>query len=514
MEMRPFGEVLCESEVKKLGAKYPDFFFRHTPFTTPALKRDTYLIVGRRGSGKTSLANYLTFQSEFPGAKCIDVEEEAFYNDLLLKIAATAGQAPEVAIPRIVRVWNYLIWCLVFRELKDCDPVIAAANLFGQDHESVKALVLRIAKHIVSRFLKDDMVMVSEIEEFLSNETVDTAKQKCLEVAKQTPIIVAIDSLERYSIDDETMMRAVAALIQTTAIFNQDHAQQGLMVKLFLPAEVFPYLQEAVVSNPTKYIANPLYLQWRPKDLIRLVGWRFHHFLTAHDIAAQSPGVIDWDNFRSVHEKAWVPYFGSRVVNRNGRTEDSFAYLLRHTQLRPRQLVFFCNDIAGDLQDATTIPSFSSEQIVESIGRKEIELATEVLNAYDGTYPNVAQIVSALAGSPAIFRGNELDRIAHRTASQWKKGDYSPAKFRQLVAELGIVGRVRERRDSGHVMADFEYATMDRLHLNEQHLCVIHPLFYRKFGIQVEPQMIVYPFPDRPEFAELNHGTAAAGRGV
>jgi len=510
--MRPFGEVQCESEVKKLGAKYSDYFFRHTPFTSPALKQDTYLIIGRRGSGKTSLANYLTFQDEYPSAKCIDVEEEAFYNDLLLKIASTAGQAPEVAIPRIVRVWSYLIWCLVFRELKEKDPVIAAANLFGQDHESVKALVVRIAKHIVSRFLKDDMVMVSDIEQFLSNETIDAAKQKCLELTRKRPIIVAIDSLERYSVDDETMMRAVAALIQTTALFNQDHAEQGLMVKLFLPAEVFPHLQESVVSNPTKYISNPLYLQWRPKDLIRLVGWRFHHFLSEHGIAADSSGLIDWDNFKSVHERAWIPYFGTRVVNRNGRTEDSFAYLLRHTQLRPRQLVFYCNDIAGDLRGAESQPSFTSEQIVESIGRKEIELATEVLNAYDGTYPNVAQIVAALAGAPAMFRGNELDRMAHRTASQWQKGDYSPAKFRQLVAELGIVGRVRERRDSGYVMADFEYATTDRLHLNEQHLCVIHPLFYRKLSVQVDSAMIVYPFPDRPEFAELNHGTVAAAR--
>jgi hypothetical protein len=52
----PFGEADCLEEVKLLKGEYSDLYFNEAPFNQAALDRNTYLIIGRRGSGKTALS--------------------------------------------------------------------------------------------------------------------------------------------------------------------------------------------------------------------------------------------------------------------------------------------------------------------------------------------------------------------------------------------------------------------------------------------------------------------------
>lgn len=74
-----------------------------------------------------------------------------------------------------------------------------------------------------------------------------------------------------------------------------------------------------------------------------------------------------------------------------------------------------------------------------------------------------------------------------------------------MVTELGIVGRQRRGPSSpqGIVEADFEFLLEDRLFLTEKDVCVIHPMFHRKLNTDAESGVVVYPFPDHPEFKQL-----------
>ena len=49
-------------------------------------------------------------------------------------------------------------------------------------------------------------------------------------------------------------------------------------------AEVFPHLKEEVILNPLKSVRNEVYMHWRPKDLMRLISWRFYNYLEALDL--------------------------------------------------------------------------------------------------------------------------------------------------------------------------------------------------------------------------------------
>jgi hypothetical protein len=191
----------------------------------------------------------------------------------------------------------------------------------------------------------------------------------------------------------------------------------------------------------------------------------------------------------------WLPYFGEEITNGRGLRERTFSYVLRHTQLRPRQLILMCNAIARRAQQANRFPHFNESDVVDAVREAETDLAAEIINSFRSVYARVHEVVDALMNMPMVFPGNELDKRAPLTKTSWPDSTYSPAAFRQLVAELGIVGRVSRHNDEdGFIDADFEYSMRDRLRLTHRDSCVIHPMFYRRLNVALTKPARVMPF--------------------
>jgi hypothetical protein len=505
-QFSPFGEADCESEVRLLKETYSQYFFYHTRFNSSALDPNVFLIVGRRGSGKTALSQFFSFQKQIRHAIAIDVDEPAVFEQVLEKISTVAAHTREVAIPRIAKVWDFVIWLIIFRELQARDVRIQAACIFGNKDGKLSIFIRHALKALLNHLLKTEDDLLDELEAILADDRVKAGKAAVLELARKEPIIVALDTLENYAIHDDGMMRATAALIQCGSEFNREYARKGVHLKVFVMAEVFPHLKEEVILNTLKFVRNEVHLHWRPKDLMRLISWRFYHYLQAFGQLAPQSLTIDWDDHNDVLEKMWNPYFGRSLRNHRDLIELTFPYVLRHTQMRPRQLIVLCNAIAEKALADATFPYFQPEAIAAAVSQGEIALAEEVFNSYSSVYPKVGRIVEALSGLPMVFKGNELDKRASATASEWTKGDYSPLAFRQLVIELGIVGRLRHINEkAGYIEADFEYSSEGRLPLLVSDYCVIHPMFYRKLNIDVNRKIRVYPFPDHEEFKQLDY---------
>ncbi len=503
----PFGEECCEAEIKILREKYSDYFFLQAPFNNDAIDQETYLIIGRRGSGKTSLAQYFSFQNQIKNCKCIDVDEPNIYYNVLSKVSRLAASSTDIAIPRIVNIWEFVIWSLIFEEYKDLCPEAKAATYVNPLKKSAAYIVKELLVSLINKFAGKEFDHLSdELENFLCSSTIKNAKSAILKITKRKPIIIAIDSLERYSVNDEAMMRATAALIECASNFNIEYSSKGVHVKAFISAEVFPHLRESEISNTSKYVRDEKYLHWRPKDLVRLVSWRFYKYLEKNgQLKPESKTDIDWEDFESVLLKMWIPYFGKEITNRSGLIERTFPYVIRHTQMRPRQIISLLNEIAKQSKKNRDYPNFSQKTMVYSIRHTEKKLATEVINSYSSTYKNVGKIIDALNGVPSIFKGNLLDKRAPISASEWPMGNYSSSNFKQLVAELGIVGKIRHwNKDKKIIEADFEYALEDRLPLLSDDDCVIHPMFFEKLSIdRSENKVIILPFPDHPDYDDV-----------
>lgn len=492
MTGRPFGDADCETEIERLQSDYSDYFFSETAFNSPALDPRTYLIVGRRGSGKTALANYFGFQNRLRDASAIDVDEPEIFEHVMLAASDRPGFSAALHVNNVAAIWDVILWSIVFRELADRHPAIARGCWFGRERGPVTKFVFSVLEGMLERCLSVDAKDLARgLREILHDPVFDAAKKAALEVAATKPVIVSVDSLEHYEIDNEEMMQATAALVQCASKFNRRYAEKGIHVKVFLSGEVYPYLVESVITNPLKFAKDPVFLVWRTKDLMRLICWRFYRFLQGADLLrAESRGTIRWRNPRDVRTKMWDPYFGRELQNRAGLPEKTFPYVLRHTHLRPRQVIVLCNHIAERARRRANFPVLERDDIICGVQTGELELANELINSYSQVYPQAGRIVDALRGLPPVFGGNQLDKIAPKTASEWP-GNYSPVNFRSLIAQLGVVGRVEAKKDH-YVEAAFEYSVRDRLALQSDDECAIHPMFYQRLHVQSTGE-IVYP---------------------
>ena len=505
---KPFGLSDCEAELEILRDGYQQFYFHESPFSKAALKENTYLIVGRRGSGKTALSQYFSFQREVKNPICIEVANPQVYQQVLTTLAERTASSQVIAIPHLARVWEYVIWSTVFHELRDqnlglsapCDiPVDRAAN--------VSEVIRTLFESLTGLFETDNELSIGKSIDTMMNDT--QLKERIRSVkrfAHDHPIFIAIDTLEQYDVRDEHLMTAMSALVQFAAQFNLQYADDRIHLKVFMSGEAFPRLKAAALLNPLKHSRDPLYLLWRPKELLRLIGWRFWRFLLEADPEHYGDLTnVRWTSHKEVIERLWEPFFGRELVNSNGLQERTFAYILRHTQMRPRQLIYICNEIASAALESEQFPNFPPELLRAGLKKAESELATEIVNSYRLTYPNVDRIIDALMGMPKVFIGTDLDKRARETKSEWRRDAYSLSNFRQLVTELGIVGRVsKKNEEAGFIDADFEYSSTERITIMPRDECVIHPMFYARLNVQLDQKVRVMPFSvERGEVAEL-----------
>lgn len=504
-KLKPFGESDCESEVDKFGIEgYSDWYFPYSRFNQRALRDDVYLIIGRRGSGKTALSNFFFFQKYIKNTSAIDVDEVAAFQNIFAQLAAKSSMCRSIAIPTLEKVWEYIVWSILFEHYKDKSPLIRAVCTIGIEG-NISRFIRQILELLYKKYIGSSKDLLDHIEEVFNGTALVKAKEAVLDISRKNPVIISFDTLENYSIDDDHMMLAVSSLIQFTSVFSRKYSEKGIYIKVFMMDEIFPELKTQYILNPLKSIKNEMYLHWRPKDLMRMICWRLSRYFCEMKIqskATKNPDDINWDNYKDVLKNYWIPHFGDTVKNGCNLTEETFPYLLRHTQMRPRQLIFLCNSIANIALQSSRFPEFGRPDIVRGIKLAEKSLAEEVLNAYSQIYPGVDRIVNALSGLPSSFKGELLDQRAKQTAAAWPRGEYSPDSFRQLVAKLGIVGRVRQMSHKSHIVeADFEYARKDNLVLLVDDMCVVHPMFYRKLNIKTDPNICAYPFPDQEEFS-------------
>jgi hypothetical protein len=502
----PFGQADAESEVRVLRPNgYRGLYFGETPFNQAASETQTYLIIGRRGAGKTALSQSFTFGEALKNPISIDVDQPALYQRSLTEIANFVAESRELAIYRLQRIWFYLVWSVITEQMRALSPEIERACDTPSQRRPVSEFIGRKLEALVYVFRDPGAFSEADLNSLLTEDALERAQEAVLKIAQHRPVVIAIDTLERYDTSNEQLMNALAGLIQCAAEFNIRYAESGLHLKVFMSGEVFPHLREVALQNPAKHVKHPVYLLWRPKDLLRLICWRFYHYLTErNELHESSLADIDWTNPSVVMQRMWRPYFGAELTNGRGLREQTFTYVLRHTQLRPRQLILVCNAIARTAIDEGRFPYFSDGDIRDAVRRAETELAAEIINSFQMIYPKVDEIVNTLLRIPMVFPGSELDRRAYQSKRAWPDDSYSPAAFHQLVTELGIVGRVtRSNHEHGYIDADFEYSMKDRLRVSEHDLCAIHPMFYSRLNVLIDRDVRVIPFSTAREHQDV-----------
>jgi hypothetical protein len=256
-------------------------------------------------------------------------------------------------------------------------------------------------------------------------------------------------------------------------------------IKLGLPAEIFPEVQRAS-ANPLKDLVSVDQLKWTAIELAQIAAHRFRLFLELYDPDhAYQLRELDLNRREDVRD-FWNRFLPEKQINRYGQAEEAMTYVMRHTQLLPRQLLMI-------LQKAIVISAgltggyreLKKEAVQEAIESTEPLIANEILSAFAHVYPKAEEICKPVfANFPTVFTFDQLEekwRRKGRPVAHQKGLDFDMPHFGEMLVRMGIVG-LGDRETDWYFEGTFGYDTLSPANLGEGQSLCLHPIFSRHFN--------------------------------
>lgn len=483
------------------------------------------IVVGRRGSGKTSFLKHLQ-NYEFFGHLVINIElNNAIENLETFILSRPNGRLPKVE--SVSTIWDWLFWIALLSHVRSKYPNSYAIQEqkypLGEKFKSWFARFQFTTLAGLANVLSDPNqlppgvgsiagAILSSTPGFTS-ERLRTVKKVVKQTLKRSAIraVILIDTLEEYGKPDEITDLVLSGLLKSAGQFNAVSGRPEL--RLCIPSERYFYFY-GISSNTTKDFEYDIKLHWHPRELLNLTANRYLTFLLCNEDRVDSLKLKSLSEIRNSAPRRswgvefWKEIFPKNVKNRYGSEEPSIPYIIRHTHLLPRQLIMYLNKITSlNIKRNQPLTEISSEVIVSALTSIESDVWEEVCNAYKASYPDAIDICNyAIPHLPLVFERGKLEVVFRENVKshipQFKDVNMDYTKFERMMIEMGCVGIVRSNHLGGvYVRADFEYNNTSRLPIHTNSVCCLHPMFcsLRPAPANGEKTKTVMPFGNEPD---------------
>jgi hypothetical protein len=482
-------------------------FDPHNKSFNTLIRRDVALLLGRRGSGKTALLNSYKYRPYLDGFGHPDnadphgdfrayhfvIEVIAYkqFDEMQRLVMRDPGFRP---VEALVEDWQTLVLDYFFARLIDeSENVSGGAEQLESlrrylDQEEADDYRQQVRRQVwgTSLFAKIRAFLLGhrgdEGPAYITTKMALDAAVAYLEAVKKRAVIV-FDSMDEYETSNKALTRCLGALIRFISHFNA--AQDRVKIKLGLPLEIFPEVQRAS-ANALKDLPNVDQLRWTAVELQQIAAHRFRLFLQLYEPAqARALGAFDL-NRRDDVRRFWSRFLPDRQVNRYGGEEEAMTYVLRHTQLLPRQfLMIIQRIIVTSAGSSNSYGLCSGDAVREAITETEPLIANEILSAFSNLYPHAEVLCRPVfANFPTVFSYDELEakfRRRARSIAQQKDPDFDMSQFGEMLVRMGIVG-VGQGETDRYYSGLFGYDALSPTNIGEgQELC-LHPIFSKHFS--------------------------------
>jgi hypothetical protein len=442
------------------------------------------IIIGRRGSGKSALLNAVRDKqkfidrirteersSSFPetyglGQQSLKLTQELFLQidlpaeiDELKKTYQNVDFLPTVET--LAKYWYNRIFIRLGQQIHEKDM-----KLWSRLSKDLKDYVNPVIFPNIGA-ANNDTPMTPErfadgIKNFLSEQ-------------KRTAIIT-FDSLEEYLFNDAEILFRKGLFRCVGKLVSQQNTP--ISVKLCLPAELYPLIKNQF-SNPDKDLATPQFLHWNSRELMRIATHRLRVFLEIYKPEEYKQIAGLKLNSREDLQTFWDRYLPKKILNASGQEEDSFRYILRHTQMLPRQVILILNSILSKSKTLESGRPADAEVIREEVRKKETVFLETIFSMFRTQYPKIDDVCRAsFSGMSRVITSGELQTIhtqkALRLMKQMNLGHYS--EFQRMLLSIGALGIVETTEETEvYTVGWFEFNTEHELP-NAALYCV-HPIF-------------------------------------
>ncbi|MBR0949269.1 P-loop ATPase, Sll1717 family [Bradyrhizobium canariense] len=500
-EEQPFGPPEADKIVEPQCAAAL-FDWNNSAFAQ--LLNGSQVIVGRRGSGKSALLSafrskrFLNDELEsedgrdYRGRYHLTAKTLLAVPDIYIEVdtpvevdsleAACAKRGTIPAIEILAMQWKRRVWLLVGRHIKATN-----AELFS-------ALPAAARSYINSEDIGQENQGAITPNEFIG----------LLEAflrERSLTCMVAFDNIERHKLEDAQNAVLAGLCAATGDIINSRRAP--LDIKLCLPAEIFDHL-DSFLFRPDKDLHRRQFLHWNAAELMHLAAQRLKLFLALHD-----PDEYDLVRDMKIAERNilkafWLRYLPETITNSVGGKEDTFNYILRHTQLLPRQLLTILNNITlRSKRRGTDLfqEKFGDHEIIKGIEDSEFVNTRAVLVMFQSLYPNVREMFDVVM--PRLRRSFPIGRL-HAVFNESGKAfmEHSNGKpikngfleFRRLMFSVGAIGlHIEAESTSTYSVARFEFNSKYKLNVGDKDTLCIHPMFSRIYNVEIADEKVILP---------------------
>jgi hypothetical protein len=506
----------------------PEKIFVHIGSYEAMKQRDVLYIFGRRGTGKTALLRMLQHEircgdSDSYGSSAII--NPALISDELTTLLRNSYLRELTDRERIRFLYKCWYWLLRMAGIAGAaatmedSPAVQSLRTFLDlqtrtqlsEPEALSQYLIQGLLRIVNKHLRTcgsqaelGSTLIAITEDLGSAElaSAEALMTGAFRKAKMNGLVM-VDTEEVYKVHDPVASAVSTALIDAVLTMYAESDTKRLFAKAAFPSEIYPHLRP---TNREKTEGKSLFIIWSYRDLVTLVAKRYRRA-----VGEESTNVPDTlDAFAPAREYVYK-FLPDMLRSRNGLEFDTLAYVIRHTQKKPRQVIELMNTVLT-LAKTEQLPGLvltgKPDYIKDGVHTRLDMLVDGTLDIYEDIYPDATRLIKrALTNARSYFPSKSLGKLLREISDLRNAHDLAIDEVKRLLVETGALGigtEAHQLRD-GHWLleAEFEYQVKGGLMIPPDALCVIHPMFFEELKIQVDTTTFIYPLPYENEEIEV-----------
>jgi hypothetical protein len=492
------------------------------------------IILGRRGSGKSSYLNNLSHREE---VVAIPVKSWDAVDLIEKQVKIILENQNSMDAEKVAHIWHLVFLTLATKVLvrlapssKEVSEIVHKIPIKNFAGKAFTVLVKEILEVLKKKYLQssDTSFDLSTISHSIGLWCNSLSEWESIlsDVARNVGkfIVIMIDNPEllepnadfdwerSYSEASKPRWHTYAGLLTLLAHFNE--GKIGVQVRYCVAAEQYYFLQERS-SAILKDFSNIQVLHWSSGEILSALAHRYMVYLQLHPENRNDKKYHDLKQVpiysRNGAFKFFQMVFEEYITNKRNHTEKTVTYLLRHTQLLPRQVILYVNKaIQMALQHSPRydLTNLDSHFIKHAIVTNEDLCAREIIDSYRPIFPEGRELVDAIDNFPLISQLGELKQKWTDLGAKKVLSKYSgypgviveSDRFIRFLLEAGVIGRVQasgEPKNGDYVNAEYEYTLPQRLHVHSYDYIAVHPIFSNHASPQrytdLDPYKGVYP---------------------
>lgn len=423
----------------KLEAKQEDekyFYFVNEAEDILSGKKN--MVIGRKGEGKTAIAQYICNQVE----NDIFTEKMTFKNfpfNILYNLSDSQYTRPN----QYISIWKYLIYTAI------CKEMIKNNNIDSYVVEQLKKIFpTEDKKRNLSKLIKTYTVKEFGIQILNSGmnfggdkeradiswiEVIDILEDTILENIDKSKYYIVFDELDEdyknFSDDKEktNYFDLVTGLFKAVQDVKSLFGESKLNVFpiVFLRTDIYNLL---TYSDKNKWSDSIIKITWTPEKLKELLKFRLNVLYETENVSFN-------ECWRRLFGNGEVGY-GSRKMKKMG----SFDYILRSTQNRPRDFIKYFQKCASQALNSNSI--IIKPQLIRSVDNEFSEyMKNEIIDEIYAVLPEYEDIFAILSLiRKQIFNPTEFVEKYNQMVEEKRIDDKGAEKVLKILFDFSVIG--------------------------------------------------------------------------